>query len=428
MYRKASDCLWFRTLVGLVGAVVSFPGPLASQTPQWQPWSWTTDSIQSAALGAMRHVRIALPFEYAREGYEQERYAVLVVVGAEDGVAFGALLSNVRLLEGGLGGAVPPLIIVGVMPGGGPASDWYPLGSTALSFRNQDSQAQAVGQFLATELLPWVRQRFRTLPYTIIAGHSSPGHFAVYAFAHFPDAFQAAVAISPAYWWISRDANDDALSRADAELIAKRKEPGRLFIAVGAYDPVPIRDGVEHLTRHLMARGLTTKVQHQILAADNHGTSRQSGYVDGLRWVFHPISLSANQIYANMKPFGAIDTALLTRAYADTKRRYASGAREFGIPAALPESYVTAMARLLSANRQSQLMPLVRHMCEDAVTWYSTRPSAHVCLAEVLLNSDSLKARQHYGEALTLARRANMSNTVRVLERQLARLDSALKR
>lgn len=402
------------------------PRTVLAQGAAWSPWSWTTDSLNSAKLGATRRVLIALPNEYTDEAFARDQFPVLVVVGAEDALAFGALLGSLRLLQSPLGGAVPPMIVVGVQSGRGPKDDAYPAGSTANLFNKRESQAQAVAEFLSSELMPWVRERYRTLPYTVIAGHSAFGHFAVYAFAHYPDTFQAAVAVSPAFWWVTSNANDDALSKQDAMLIAQRRQPGRLFITTGAYEPKNIRTGVDHLITQLRAAKPATAFRHVILGEDSHQTSRQPGYVEGLRWVFQPISLSANDIYANMAPFGPLDTARISRAYVDAKRQYAAGAPIFGLGRDLPSSYLTFMARFL-ASRQ-ELGSLARRLCNDAVNAYPSKPDGHLCVADRLLTTDSTGARLHFAAALELARAANMKSTVTFLERRLASLDSALKR
>lgn len=54
-------------------------------------------------------------------------------------------------------------------------------------------------KFLSDELLPYVQTKYRTLPYTVLIGHSLGGRFALYSFLNRPDLFNAIITGSPAY-------------------------------------------------------------------------------------------------------------------------------------------------------------------------------------------------------------------------------------
>jgi enterochelin esterase-like enzyme len=383
---------------------------------------WTQDSILSSSLGVVR-LRVSLPQSYESESGRDDRYPLLVVVGAEDNMAHAALISNLRLLSAPLSPALPPLIVIGVLSVGGETT-LYPAGSTAATFRRRKSIADQFGTFFAAELLPWARQRFRTAPYTVIAGHSEPGHFAVSAYARFPEVFNGLVAISPAFWRIDDARNDDSLSRADALLIGRRARPGRAFVAVGQWDPVNIRRGVERFANQAKAAGVP--LEYRILTNDNHQTARQT-YVDGLRWLFAPISLSADRMYGMMQPFGRVEPRALLAAYDTTKAEYARGAAMFGLPPQLPESYLSSLFPFFvgAGDPRKELVDVGRALCEDEIRWYGERPFGHICLGDALVAaSDVTRARKEYNSALDIARRQGLSGTVTFLERKLARLDS----
>jgi hypothetical protein len=61
-----------------------------------------------------------------------------------------------------------------------------------------DSAAKFL-KFLSDELMPYVQKKFRTLPYTILIGHSLGGRFSIYSFLNRPDLFNAIITASPAY-------------------------------------------------------------------------------------------------------------------------------------------------------------------------------------------------------------------------------------
>jgi predicted alpha/beta superfamily hydrolase len=403
--------------------------PLSAQE-RWRPWTYAVDSVPSLLLGETRRIRVAVPAGYSSEDSQLRRYPVAVVLDAENETAFAALLTNLRLLEHPLGPAVPPMIVVGVVAGRTRERDMIPKGSAGMDrARPSAGGAHLFSQFLEKELLPWVRERYRALPYTVLAGHSYGGHFAVYAFAHAPHAFQAAVAISPAFFWISPTVTDDSLARNYAQAIAKRSNSARLFIAAGAFEPENIRRGSASLEQDIRRAGEGATVNFTWLADDNHQTARQRGLIEGFRWVFEPVSLSRNLVYGRLGP-DRVDTAGILIAYRDLKAQYAIGARRLGFPEALPPDFLSALASLGGGGptHPGKPFPIGGVVCEDYLAWYPRMPGAYECRGTLLLlNGDSSQARVQYAKALAVARENKMRETAARFEERLAALDSVLE-
>src|ERR1043166_153553 len=350
----------------LIASLTLLVGALSCAARAQSPAPWTADSITSRALGVVRF-RVSLPPNYAAEAARNDHYPIAIVAGADDKDAQAALVANLRLLGGPLSPAVPSLIIVGMPRFSDGGTTLVPHGATSARFFNRRSVADEAADFVATELVPWLREHFRTTPYTVIAGHSDPGWFAIYAFARYPDVFQGAVAVSPAYWRVDEASNDDTLSGVDAALIARR-EPGRLFVAVGSWDPVAIRRGVDRFVAQV--RGAKAPLEFDALQSDNHQTARLQGYIDGFRWMFLPISLSNDRMYAMMGAFGPVSRASLIAAYDSTKASYARGAQLLGLPTELPQSYLQALVPLFASpgDSRKELLDVARRLCEDSAT------------------------------------------------------------
>lgn len=71
--------------------------------------------------------------------------------------------------------------------------------------------AAAFRSFIADELMPQVRHRYRTDGRTAIVGESLAGLFVVETFFEQPQLFDTYIALSPSLWW-----NDEALARGAA--------------------------------------------------------------------------------------------------------------------------------------------------------------------------------------------------------------------
>jgi predicted alpha/beta superfamily hydrolase len=351
-----------------------------TQSPQqpWQPWSFSEDSLRSAHIGRVVRVRLALPAEYAFPEAQADSFPVLVIAGANDAFAFASTITSLRVLNGSQGGAVPPMIIVGLH-----ALDLspYPHTTPAMdSLRVNVGGADSLTSFLATELVPWIRMSFRARRFTVIAGHSNQGQLALYASTHAPGVFNGVVAISPALWWLDDRVNDRELSLDYSRRIAADRS-ARVFLGVGAFDPLPIRKSAEVFAEQMRAAGASAqRFQYEVFADDHHQTIRERGFVDGVRWVFSPISLSRNPVYALMGGYERdLDTEALRRAYEQVKTQYADGAPQLGFPTALPEAYLRSMLRLPPIDRRTAPIPIAPLICADFARWYPGRPIPAQC-------------------------------------------------
>ena len=389
---------------------------------------WTADSIKSSVLNATRRVRISLPLGYSNESEQSRKYPVAIVLDAEDAL-FTALLPSLRLLESGVSPALPPLIVVGVVSGRTRAHDMHPPASPGMGAARQNAGgAEKFNAFLEQELLPWVRAKYRTLPYTVLAGHSSAGHFALYAFGH-STVYQAAIAVSPALFWLGPDTSDEKLSQEYSDLIRRNNDPRRLYVGVGAYDPANIRRGTKTFVDQLGRPPASLSFRYSVLENDNHQTARQSGLMEGFRWVFDPVSLGRNRIYQLAGP-NKIDTTAFRRAYEETKATYAAGARSLRFPESLPASFLNAWARNGGGPSYADRMsPIVTTICADYIRWYPEDPGSHECAADLALaKKDSATALREYRASAAAARAGKMTEMSSYYDQVVATLDSALSR
>ena len=234
-------------------------------------------TIQSTNLGTARKVVVVTPKEYSEP---DSRYGVLVLLDAGDDIQFNAAVANVAFLASRQ--QMDAMIIVGVPNGRSRTHDLTPKPSARTARENRNAGGAApMASFIVDEVLPFVRSKYRTLPTTVLAGHSFGGLFALHVAASKPDVFTGIIAMSPALWW-----NEWTAINAYADSIAKTSAPLRLFATSGGLE----RD-IDVTTRRFAARldsikPPTLRFAFKRYPDDTHAMTPLSSLVDGLRFVF----------------------------------------------------------------------------------------------------------------------------------------------
>ncbi|HXB27745.1 MAG TPA: alpha/beta hydrolase-fold protein [Gemmatimonadaceae bacterium] len=307
------------TRVARVAVLVTLPVSTAvaqdsSRTP------WVQEVVNSTTLGK-RVVYVASPDGYA---HGIERYGVLVLLDAGDLPQFRLGIAQAAYLADNEPG-IPPLIVVGIVNGADRLHDMLPAatGSSVTEFKTAGGAA-AFADFIVGEVLPMVRAKYRTLPMTILAGHSAGGLFAVDVAATRPSAFPAIIAMSPALWY-----NDSSLVVTYADAIAKSTARPRLFAASGG-----LESDIDVTTRRFAQRldsimPASHTFAYQRYPNDTHALTPLSSLPDGLRFVFAPVSLRDLPI-SSVDP--TADSATVFSALSASEASYATGARSLLLP------------------------------------------------------------------------------------------------
>ncbi|MDQ6690116.1 MAG: alpha/beta hydrolase-fold protein [Gemmatimonadota bacterium] len=286
---------------------------------------WTREILNSSRLNEQRSIYVATP-----EGYRAgtNRYPVLVILDASDRPQFNLAIANVAFL--GNRGAIPNLIVVGIPNGKDRTHDLTPIaiGALAKDFPTAGG-ARAFSDFIVDEVLPLVRAKYRTLPGVILAGHSFGGLVALEVAANRPGAFAGVIAMSPALWW-----NESSGVVAYSDAIARATKRQRLFVTSGGLE-ADIDKPTVLLSRRLDSlKPAYTAFGHQRYPEATHGLTPAPSLVDGLRFIFEPISVAKLPI-STLGP--GTDSATAMNAFLESKRRYALGAHDFGLDERFPE-------------------------------------------------------------------------------------------
>jgi predicted alpha/beta superfamily hydrolase len=374
---------------------------------------WAQHVLQSTSLGDSRTIYVATPANY---GGPSTRYPVLVLLDANDQPQFASAVANVAFLASR--GMVPDMIVVGITNGKDRTHDLTPIprGSTAKAFPTAGGAARFVG-FITDEVLPLVRSTYRTMPSTIFAGHSFGGLVALHIAAANPGVFNGIVTMSPALWW-----NDTTAAVAYADSIAKTKAPLRLFATSGGLEP-----GIDGPTRRFAARLDSLKrpdlaFGHRRYADDTHGLTPVPSLMDGLRFVFEPLTSAIAPVVALQKA----DSATVVNAVTAAQHRYGQVARTLGLAEALPEDFVNSFGYGVLSNMK--LPKVAVWLFRQNVVSYPDSPNVYDSLGDGLLAvGDSVGARAQFKHAVDVAIRTKQP-VAEDTRRKLAALDSTSRR
>lgn len=144
-------------------------------------------------------------------------------------------------------------------------------------------------EFLSEELLPYVKENYRTVDFTIVLGHSLTGMYSMYLVHNYPEQFHAAVAASPYIQynedWLARniDATDDKL------LTSNRM----IYFSIGGTET----DYFPHLDKiREIYKNAGEKLNWDFIKFDgyNHGLTPLLTYYNGLEFIFRDWKLPAN--------------------------------------------------------------------------------------------------------------------------------------
>jgi predicted alpha/beta superfamily hydrolase len=238
-------------------------------------------TIQSTNLGTTRKIFVVTPQEYSEA---ESRFAVLLLLDAEDNPQFDAAVANVAFLASRR--QIGAMIVVGIPNGRNRTRDLTPRPSARTARENRGAGGAApMASFIVDEVLPLVRSNYRTLPTAVLAGHSFGGLFALHLAASKPDAFDGIISMSPALWW-----NEWSAINAYADSIAKITAPLRLFATSGGLE----RD-IDVTTRRFAARldsikPATLRFEYKRYPDDTHAMTPAQSLVDGLRFIFDPVA------------------------------------------------------------------------------------------------------------------------------------------
>jgi predicted alpha/beta superfamily hydrolase len=237
-----------------------------------------TFTIASKVLGETRRLNVYLPPVYRDSA--AVRLPVLYMPDGGVGEDFLHVAGLVQVLVGN--GTMRPFILVGIENTArrrdltGPTTN-----AEDKKIAPRVGESAAFRQFIRRELMPAVRQRYRTTPETALVGESLAGLFTVETFVLEPDLFDTYLAFDPSLWW-----NDGKLVQQAARSLPAYHGPAKtLYLSTSSQGDTAATARLARLVRAARPR-LTG--YYEPLPAETHATIYHPAALRGFRRVLGP--------------------------------------------------------------------------------------------------------------------------------------------
>ena len=239
-----------------------------------------TFTIDSATLREVRRINV-----YAPPGYAESPDLRLPVLYMPDGGIAEDFLHVAGLIQVSVGnGTMRPFLLVGIEN----TERRRDMTGPTESAEDKKIAARVGGSaafrtFIRTELMPRVKERYRTTSETAIVGESLAGLFVVETFLREPDLFDTYIAFDPSLWWNNQKLVDEASS----VLRARQSMKKTLFLASSG------EQGLADLARRLaeiLKKGTFPALEwhYEPMPDEKHSTIYHPAALRAFRLVFKP--------------------------------------------------------------------------------------------------------------------------------------------
>ena len=311
--------------------------------------------IDSAVLGEKRNLVIYLPADYQNS---QDGYPVLYLTDGDiQGPHTAGTIDYLAKFE-----QMPPMIVVGMV--NPPETRAKDLTVTPAEKQNPN-QLENADKFLAfveNEVIPFVKQQYRTLDYQMLSGTSHGGQFAINALVKRPGLFNDVIAISPSLFWN----NQQLLGLAEQALKSDQLQ-GRLYVSMANEEPTmtePYQRFVELLARYPSDKLV---VASQTFSHETHNTTVLQGQYAAFKYLFSEWPIPAGE----------------PKTLADLQAKFTSRSTLLKTDIMIPEDKASGYAGWLQyLNRQDDALALLKWNREH----YPQSLNAHKALINAYLH------------------------------------------
>ncbi len=245
----------------------------------------TKHVISSNILNEDRDILISLPEDYEKT---TSNYPVLVLTDGKQNIKHA--IGSIELLT--RTGSIPPLIVVGIKSTNR-TKDFTP---TVSKMHPGSGNGPKYLDFIETEVLTFVKNNYRTHPFTILEGHSLGGVFTAYALLEKPDLFDAHLIMSPSFWWNE----EEFIKKSGTFFTANPNLEKALYFSIGADESSAtwgMRKELSKFVDSLKAhKPKNLRFKHTEFKNEGHMSSPLLGTYFGLKWIFSDMLYTDNQI------------------------------------------------------------------------------------------------------------------------------------
>lgn len=348
--------------------------------------------LTSAILKEKRNLWIYTPTETSQIPNPDKRYPVLYVLDGE--AQFYATVGILQHLSQANGnGVLPEMIVVGI-ENTNRFKDLIPSVDT--------KNPNPFIDFLSKELIPHMDKNYKTAPYKVLVGHSLGGLMAVDILTHFPDLFNACIAIDPSMWYN----NEKYLINITSNFHKQNIVGKRLFI--GMANTLPKGMTISQLkkdkslaTQHIRSiikldsyfktnkRGLSLKSKYY--ENESHNSVPLISQYDGLRFIFDYYHLDADE-----KDFADSSNVIAKKL----RTHYQNVSEKMGYQNAAPAALINYLAYDALGKKQYSK---AKALFDLNIEWYPQNSNVYDSYAEYCLaQKDTATAISFFQKALTI--------------------------
>jgi predicted alpha/beta superfamily hydrolase len=277
--------LYFRRGCAIVVLAIASLSMVHGQAPKLMPAAaplsiGQTFTLQSKVLGEIRRINVYLP-----SAYNDSATLPLPVLYMPDGGIQEDFLHVAGLVQVSTGnGTMRPFILVGIENTARRRDLTGPTTSAEdKKIAPKVGGSAAFRQFIRQELMPAVRQRYRTTAETAIVGESLAGLFVVETLLLEPTLFNTYLAFDPSLWW-----NNGQLAAQAGTMLQKAGRPASVvYLATSS-------QGDTAATRRVVQVGSVTRIgawYYEPMPQETHATIYHPAALRAFRAVFKPQSV-----------------------------------------------------------------------------------------------------------------------------------------
>lgn len=241
-----------------------------------------TFTIDSKILGETRRINVYLP-----PGYSESPNARIPVLYMPDGGIAEDFLHVAGLIQVSVGnGTMRPFLLVGI-------ENTQRRRDLTGPTENEDDKkiaprvgsSQAFRAFIRNELMPQVKDHYRTTNETAIVGESLAGLFVVETFMLEPDLFDTYIALDPSLWWN----NQKLVNGAGEQLRAQTKLEKTLYFA--SSNEKEIAEIAQRFSG-ILSKNASSSIHwhYEPMPEEKHSTIYHPAALKAFRAVFKPIA------------------------------------------------------------------------------------------------------------------------------------------
>lgn len=279
-------------------------------------------TIQSKILNENRYYSVYLPSSYKNS--PNKKYIVAYVLDGErskflevSGIAQSMHSAfNLKL-------QIPELIIVSI-ENTDRTRDFTPTNSLnyldkedITAFKNS-GKADNFMNFIEKELMPKINKSFRTVPQSMIIGHSMGGLFALHCLLENPKLFSYYLLIDPSWFW-----DHNYIGKRGKEILEKRTDlKARVYIALANNlldDKRHYEWGQQFYNLLRENKSSDLKVDLKYFEDEKHLTVTIPATYYGLRYVFQPYEIDINQVTTDPTILANYSSKIYKELFLETK-------------------------------------------------------------------------------------------------------------